>query len=249
MTNYCTTGMPSPSQTFTCPALGHKWHKGLERNTCTNDLDYPSAWNDPAVANSFLFDTFVECCAEYVNTESFCTVVDICETRPTVIGPGQLLDLLAELLAAGSPTESPTTLSLRPTMAVGCGQNKPRKCVKDPECSWDRTTKSCVDLVPMDIDEHVDEKVDVQLDEKVDEDVGNRVDEDDHADVYADDCGKKYHPKSVLERKCTNDDVYPSIWDRPDMRRVYFFTSSADCCAFFYSDGPCHVVNICSANN
>jgi len=253
MTNYCPeTGMMPSSPPFACPVSGHKWHKakGIERNKCTNDLEYPSAWNDPAVANNFLFDTFVECCAKYASVaERFCTAVDICETRATVIDSGQLSELLAELLVVdSSPTVvSPATLStVRPTVAVGCGRNTPRKCVKDSECSWDRTTKSCVDFVPVEADEeHVDETVGVELDEKV----GNRVDADKHADEHVDDCGKKYHPTSVTERKCTNDDVYPSIWDRPDMTRVYFFTSSAECCAFFYNDGHCTVVNICSATN
>lgn len=98
-------------------------------------------------------------------------------------------------------------------------------------------------------EEHVDERVGAELDEKV----GNHVDADEHADKHADkhadDCGNKYHPTSVTKQKCTNDNVHPSIWDMPDMTRVYFFTSSAECCAFFYNDGTCTVVNICSATN
>lgn len=142
MTNYCPeTGMMPSSPPLACPTSGHKWHKakGIERNTYTNDLEYPSAWNDPAVVNDFLFDTFVKCCAKYASAaESFYTAVDICETRATVIDFGQLSELLAKLLVPDFSLRvvPPATLSaVRPTMTVGYGRNTPRKCVKDSECS------------------------------------------------------------------------------------------------------------------
>jgi len=57
--------------------------------------------------------------------------------------------------------------------------------------------------------------------------------------------GRKYHPISVVERTCINDDLYPSIWE--DDWNKYFFDEAGDCCERFYGDGGgCDVVNICS---
>ena len=126
-----------------------------------------------------------------------------------------------------SPTESPTSLvstpgpsAVRPTM--GCKGNKKKQCVKTRECHWDTSINSCADNV---VFRSGEKKV-----------------------VDDDDCGKKkYHPTSVLERKCSNDDIFPSLWrSNPDR---YFFILGDDCCAAFYSGGPCEVVTVCSTSN
>ena len=62
------------------------------------------------------------------------------------------------------------------------------------------------------------------------------------------DCNKKmYHPTSATLRECSNNDSYPSWWlSSADTRNKYFFAVGDDCCANFYSGGPCEVVNSCS---
>jgi len=58
--------------------------------------------------------------------------------------------------------------------------------------------------------------------------------------------GRMYHPRSVEDRTCSNDRDYPEMWDRPGMIAKYLLTSADQCCASFYDDGPCNVVNVCS---
>eukprot|EP00804_Cyclotella_cryptica_P026614 CCRYP_014021-RA/>CCRYP_014021-RA protein AED:0.03 eAED:0.03 QI:1312/1/1/1/0.75/0.4/5/732/456 len=54
---------------------------------------------------------------------------------------------------------------------------------------------------------------------------------------------KTFHPISVFNRKCTNDDHYPPLWN--SMTSTYFFISPQECCSTFYSGGPCEIVDIC----
>ena len=54
---------------------------------------------------------------------------------------------------------------------------------------------------------------------------------------------KKYHPISVFDRKCTNDDSFPPLWN--DMTSTYFFTTAQECCDSFYTQGSCESVDIC----
>ena len=57
---------------------------------------------------------------------------------------------------------------------------------------------------------------------------------------------KKFHPMSVFDRKCTNDNKFPPLWD--SISSTYFFSTSQECCDTFYSDGSgsCEVEDICS---
>ncbi|KAL7527265.1 hypothetical protein ACHAXR_003332 [Thalassiosira sp. AJA248-18] len=58
---------------------------------------------------------------------------------------------------------------------------------------------------------------------------------------------KKYHPKTVTDVTCTNDDDYPDLWDKPGLSARFLFTSGDECCATFYSNAPhCNVVDVCS---
>jgi len=61
--------------------------------------------------------------------------------------------------------------------------------------------------------------------------------------------GRMYHPTNAKDRTCTNDGDYPELWESPGMRATYLLASSDRCCAAFYDDGPCNVVNVCSAGN
>lgn len=343
-TNHCPTGRPTPAP-VSCPSE-NKWHRDADANarTCTNDLNYPKAWNDPFLMWDYLFDTPEQCCARTANQEEPCIVVDICT------GPGEALELPAtpitmsqpELLKATSADEPAThqpPVSCRGvtkkkqcskkqectwdatidscadaalsslSAEVGPGENsqlqyptlveeqamtepttrcggieKKKSCTKDPECNWDRSIDMCVEAtVSAPITDGSTESPtlssmkrqmepqptrgcglifrkkscgkdpecvwDVSLNSCVNTNLtpgkGKQV-----VSVRGDDdCAeKKYHPTSVRIRRCSNSDSFPSVWaSSPDMRKKYFFTVGDDCCATFYSDGPCEVVNVCSS--
>jgi hypothetical protein len=55
---------------------------------------------------------------------------------------------------------------------------------------------------------------------------------------------KKFHPVSIFNRKCTNDDYYPPLWNT--MTSTYFFASANDCCNKFYTDGRCVIEDTCT---
>jgi hypothetical protein len=57
---------------------------------------------------------------------------------------------------------------------------------------------------------------------------------------------KKFHPMSVFDRKCTNDNMFPPLWN--SMSSTYFFSTGQECCDAFYSDGSgsCEVEDTCS---
>ena len=203
---------------------GLKWHRGVRPNKCTNDLDYPTAWDDPFLSANHLFDTPEECCARHSSAET-CSVVDICGKVSKTIEPD---------VRVSPPTRHPTT---RPTAitppwppaapaasqdtpnqeVTGCGSKGRKQCANDSKCKWIRNSQSCVVLDPT-----------------------PPAGGEGHADH---DCDKKYHPMSVSERKCINNDIFPLLWS--SMADDYFFTTGHDCCAAFYGDGPCEVVNTC----
>ncbi|KAL7469817.1 hypothetical protein ACHAXS_010066 [Conticribra weissflogii] len=63
---------------------------------------------------------------------------------------------------------------------------------------------------------------------------------------------RKWHPMTVTDRRCTNGiDDYPPLWDTDEsFRSVYFFDTSGECCAEFYSDGngECEIVDKCRSS-
>merc|ERR1719217_331677 len=73
---------------------GRKWHRArttTEDSECTNDKNYPSAWNHESMSSYFLFDRPEECCQanfdainyvyideHYTATDAECKVRDVC---------------------------------------------------------------------------------------------------------------------------------------------------------------------------
>jgi len=218
----------------TCDEERNRWHKGhTGPNICTNDLDYPLAWDDPTITADHLFDTVRECCDNFVDNEDMdtCVVVDICDKMSTTIdlnAPAKLSiqfptyspmqsSMTNELdvsPATDSPSHSPAHPPIDTAPVSLCAGKRKKRCANDPECNW--VINSCVDGLVL---------------------TGS-------GELVNDGCaGIKYHPTNVLERKCTNDDNFPSIWSHTMDK--YFFSSGQDCCAAFYDGGPCEVNNIC----
>ena len=70
----------SPNETCDNP-----WHVSTTgaKNTCTNDMEYPDAWKNPAISANTLFDTADRCCDKFFkNTE--CHLIDVCATSTTL---------------------------------------------------------------------------------------------------------------------------------------------------------------------
>ena len=59
-----------------------------------------------------------------------------------------------------------------------------------------------------------------------------------------DDCytNNKYHPTSLHEKKCTNNNIYPQLWTASitNIQR-YFFKTVDECCTVFYN-GECEII-------
>jgi len=61
------------------------------------------------------------------------------------------------------------------------------------------------------------------------------------------DCeGKKWHPKSITERVCSNSDEFPAIWGLPPMSDEFLLNTAEECCFQHYSDGDCEILDICN---
>ena len=129
---------------FETPCQDLKFHPEEVSGTgCTNSLDYPQEWNDPAALSYIFFDTAAACCdTYYANNE--CIITDVCvattiATAPTVSlsptpAPIESLDILeltpspsSSLMPTPSDTDTATasttttvpTVSLSPTPEFG----------------------------------------------------------------------------------------------------------------------------------
>ena len=218
----------------------NKWHRGAQPNICTNDLNYPFAWDDPATTHEYLHGSPEECCASDLMKTDTCIVEDICGVKSGMIDPDFPMvsgaDYSTTTATATAKATSMVTSSAVSTVAssttgqvsMNCESWRKRKgCVKDSKCNWNSSSNSCV-VDHLAVPNNVAKK------------------EDGENDYCA---GKKYHPKSASDHKCSNDDVYPLVWIKePNLMSRYFFASSEECCEAFYGDGPCEVVNICSGS-
>lgn len=143
----------------------------------------------------------------------------------------------------------------------GCAGKRYKPCVKDPRCRFDAASDACADDAP------TDDPSPVQC---FGLSMKRCVKSGCQYDAYGDVClppsrppqppsagptggptdpvaycgGRKYHPTNVVERRCSNGDAYPALWDSDPAR--FFFEGGEDCCATFYPGGDCEVVNVCS---
>lgn len=53
-------------------------------NACTNDYNYPDAWNEEENASKYLFTTWQVCCLTMYPRQQ-CDVIDICPTPPPTV--------------------------------------------------------------------------------------------------------------------------------------------------------------------
>jgi len=120
---------PSTTETETeTPTVctdGFKWHRGrsTEGSKCSNDLDYPRAWDDPQHTDTYLFDTPEQCCLANFPSEA-CTVMNAC-------GEEQTLGL------SSSSAIIPMTVAI-PSSSSNCSGKGRIVCKRDPNCNWRR---------------------------------------------------------------------------------------------------------------
>jgi len=114
-----------------------------------------------------------------------------------------------------------------------CSGKPKRTCIRS-KCQYDTPTDTCSDVTPS----SSSSPTPVESSDAANNDNNNN-----------DNCrGNKYHPTSVLIRKCSNNEMFPALWNQPSMRETYLFTTADECCAAFYNDGSCEVDNICSSS-
>ena len=235
---------------------GYKWHhKGSTSQSCSNDKQYPVAWDNPSVSSLLLFDTPEECCEAFFSLVD-CSVIDACGKVYTVISPPQ---------PTTSPTYVPTGYPTKGNSMAedflngitnSCKSNKwhPKSLV-DRKC-----TNGNDDFPPLwSIDTAMREKffVDTPLEccskfynnwecEIVDTCSIANLGPPEPSTENRNCDGRKWHPKSALDRTCTNDDNFPPIWKSDIAMRVKFLLDTAkECCDAFYSIGHCEIVNVC----
>jgi len=126
------------------------------------------------------------------------------------------------------------------------GQSK-KRCAKDPECDWN-ASQVCVKSTAT-----MHAATPIAATSQCEGQTKKRCTKDSECDWTAsqvcvkstEECGRRYHPRTVTERTCSNDDNYPGTWNQPSMSPTFLFASSDECCAAFYSDGTCAVDNVC----
>ena len=257
------TKRPTTSPTFTFSPTdclsGYKWHhKGSTSKTCSNDLNYPLAWDNPSVTHNYLFDTPAECCEKFFSTVE-CTVTDACGDMSTVIYPQE------NVLPTLEPTEMPSTHY--PTAEQtetnngyvdgSCSGNKwhpisstNRKCtngINDYPSTWNSpplSDKFLLNSAEECCQSFYDGDCEI-IDMCSSQAPATTSPEDSNTRCN----GRKYHPISSTNRKCTNDDNYPPLWNAPSISYKFLFTSAEECCSSFYSDGGCDIVNVCSTDS
>ena len=77
---------PSISQTTSsAEAPCGAWHVSTigDRDTCTNDMEYPDAWNMPELAGKQLFDTAQACCDAIHAGKDVCHKTNVCPSGIT----------------------------------------------------------------------------------------------------------------------------------------------------------------------
>ena len=133
-------------------------------------------------------------------------------------------------------TNELTTSNNEHGTAGHCSGKTKRQCIPANNCEFDASTNACRDSTPP-----------PNLGGGGGSVIATDNDNDNDNIENENECNnnkKKYHPTSILERKCSYGDIYPSIWDH--FLERYFFDSAQECCMGFYRDGPtCGIDNVC----
>mmetsp|Transcript_10331 Transcript_10331/g.15634 ORF Transcript_10331/g.15634 Transcript_10331/m.15634 type:complete len:518 (-) Transcript_10331:266-1819(-) len=114
---------------------GFKWHRSRpsEGSKCTNDLDYPKAWDDPQYTDKYLFDTPEKCCIASFPLDA-CTVINACGEQQMLILPSSSSSSSGNSGLVSMSDSIPTSSS-----SSNCSGQKRIPCKKDSNCFWKRS--------------------------------------------------------------------------------------------------------------
>ena len=126
------------------------------------------------------------------------------------------------------PTSPPSKAISHETMpqSNSCGTRKNKKqCAKVDTCIWDPSINACSpqDAAPSNIKDI----------DSVTQPASQHCD------------GRRWHPRTVTDRTCSNSHDYPPLWDQPTYSTKYLFNSFESCCRVFY-EGQCSKEDVCN---
>jgi hypothetical protein len=137
------TPEPDTSTTNIC-TNGFKWHRGKssQGSTCSNDQNYPRAWDDPKDSTKRLFDSPEECCLVHFTLET-CVAINACGV-PLTLGSSSTSTSGNSVIVA--MTEAvPSSDGSSSSGGSNCSGNKRRRfCKLDPSCNWNWSEGVCV---------------------------------------------------------------------------------------------------------
>lgn len=193
-----------------------------------------------------MFNSALACCENVFNYPN-CPMVDVCPPSPSPeTPPAPSPEPSTPPVATPAPIDESTTADagLGDANENTCNGMARRDCRSHDSCVWDRSEKSCVRAFSPCIRKRKKEcRQDAECDWDASDGTCVELGKRDHGD----DCQRRlYHPRSVNDFTCSNDDNYPSIWNDPSHRAEYLFESATECCKAFYGDAFCYVVNVCS---
>jgi len=135
-------------------------------------------------------------------------------------------------------TPEPSTMTKPAVDAKSrCGGMLKKQCVKDPECIWHTSEKSCARLATTSGDIH-ENKGGITT---------TTTTTPESTTPASQNCvGRRWHPKTVTDRTCSNSHDYPPLWDNHPYSEQYLFNSFKQCCKVFYG-GTCNQEDVCEA--
>jgi hypothetical protein len=248
-----TTTTTTTTPAAACTTNGYQWHrdKSTQGATCTNNQDYPQVWDDPNLISKYLFDTPEECCLAHFTLET-CTAIDAC-------GCGALHTLDMSFSNSESDitaTSSSITEEVSDTTSSShCKDLGRRDCSYESNCKWTGYTTGCDDATTEEVcNSHRRESTclrNTSCTWNTSKCVAKTTAVDNtmveaSASISEDaDCSKRrYHPKNILDKTCTNDKEFPTAWGDE-----FFSLTAEECCNTHYGGiTSCNIVDVCSAS-
>ena len=270
-------GGDDPASEPVVEECGHPWHPSRDGKGCSNGPPgtYPREW-DGNLKMFASHDECCAGYYPNVDLEE-CTKLDYCSRGPTVTEQQPQAEETTKTMATAAPTKSeenspvatPTGTSFNDgagteTEDPGCGVWVKRKqCTRKPGCAWDYTSGTCGEgEVESPVEDSPPESCDSLNKKRCSRsalcawDLSSSVcaeavpapggSENDAAPSSACDPDDPlpFHPTTPEDRTCSNGPDVPASMAGA---AGFSFETPEDCCAAFYGDGPCDVVDVCSA--
>lgn len=144
------------------------------------------------------------------------------------------------------PTTS--TTKLIPDATITCNGKLRKKCIKDPECTWVTSENFCAKTQTLG-DAHENETGDTDMTTaattKAEEITAKTTVSTKTTPSDSQNCDKRrWHPKTITDRTCSNSHDYPSLWDNNPYSEQFLFRTFKQCCKKYYG-GACKIEDVC----